>query len=326
MNGTLRALDPQSYRPHAIHTADRVWPQSNCYVDLWIELLHGNGYDPLAACAFALTTDLEGDQWTFFKFPLADLERVYGIGVIELNLWRPLVTHIADQLEQGRVVIPEVDAFYLPDTAGTSYRTEHVKTSIAVQHLDVEGRRLGYFHNAGFYEVTGEDFTNLLRLEGPLAGPEFLPPYVEVAKFATGPAPAGPELTRAATELLHAHLRRAPLGNPFHRFAPRFDADLRWLRNEPLSVFHGYAFATLRQFGAAFETAALFLGWLGDRGESGLDPAVAAFADIAATAKSLQFRTARLVGAGKPFTPGPFLDGLAASWDAGFELLRSRYG
>lgn len=324
MTGVLRALDPGSYRAHALHTTDRVWPQANCYVDLWIELLHGNGYDPMAACAFTLTTDLEGDQWTFFKFPLADLERIYGISVIELNVWRPLVAHLVDQLEQGRAVIPEVDAYYLPDTAGTSYRTEHVKTSIAVQHLDVAERRLGYFHNAGYYEVGGDDFTNLLRLEGHLAGPEFLPPYVEVARFGPRPVPDA-DLSASAVALLRTHLERSPAINPFHRYAARFESDLQWLRHEPLPVFHGYAFATLRQFGAAFETAALFLQWLEVRGEPGLAPAIAAFLDIAATAKSLQFRTARLVGAGKPFATAPFLDGLAASWDTGFSLLRSRY-
>ena len=29
----------------------------------------------MAALPFTLTVDLEGDQWTFFKFPLADLLR-----------------------------------------------------------------------------------------------------------------------------------------------------------------------------------------------------------------------------------------------------------
>ncbi len=326
MTVTLRPIDPASHQPHPLHTADRVWPQSNCYVDLWIELLHGNGYDPLAAGAFTLTTDLEGDQWTFFKYPLADLERLYGIEVFELNVWRPLASHIADQLVQGRSVIPEVDAFYLPDTAGISYHSEHVKTSIAIQHLDLPGQRLGYFHNAGFYEVRDDDFTNLLRLEGPLTSPEYLPPYVEVAKFGARPPVAGPALTGAAVDLLRTHLDRAPATNPFHRYAARFANDLEWLGQEPLPVFHGYAFATLRQFGASFEMAALFLRWLAERGETGLEPAINAFSDIAATAKSLQFRTARLVGAGKAFAPGPFLDGMAASWNTGFELLRSRYG
>ena len=71
--------------------ADRAWPESNCYVDLWIELLHAAGAEPLAALRFTLAVDVEGDQWTFFKFPLADLEALYGVSVFELNVWRPLV-------------------------------------------------------------------------------------------------------------------------------------------------------------------------------------------------------------------------------------------
>ena len=35
--------------PHALHQGERVWQETNCYVDLWIELLHGFGLDPRAA-------------------------------------------------------------------------------------------------------------------------------------------------------------------------------------------------------------------------------------------------------------------------------------
>ena len=115
-------LDPAAYARHPLHCADRAWPESNCYVDLWVELLHTAGAEPLAALPFALAVDVEGDQWTFFKFPLADLEALYGVSVFELNVWRPLVVHVAEQLALGRPSIVEVDAFYLPDTAGTSYR------------------------------------------------------------------------------------------------------------------------------------------------------------------------------------------------------------
>ena len=33
-------LDPATYTRHPLHASDRVWPESNCYVDLWFELLH----------------------------------------------------------------------------------------------------------------------------------------------------------------------------------------------------------------------------------------------------------------------------------------------
>ena len=37
---TLAALDPQNYAPHPLHDAERIWPETNCYIDLWIETLH----------------------------------------------------------------------------------------------------------------------------------------------------------------------------------------------------------------------------------------------------------------------------------------------
>ncbi|MEO8451821.1 MAG: DUF1839 family protein, partial [Gemmatimonadota bacterium] len=183
MTRAIWGLEPAGYQPHATHRDDRVWLESNCYVDLWTELLHSNGLEPIACFPFTLGTDLEGDQWTFFKFPLADLYQLYGIEVFELNIWRPLVVHVEEQVALGRPVIVEMDSYYLPDTSGTSYRTGHVKTSIGIQMIDAPARRLGYYHNAGYHELSAEDFDGAFRLSGHLANPEFLAPYVEVAKL-----------------------------------------------------------------------------------------------------------------------------------------------
>ena len=86
---TLRVwdLDAGAYARHALHRGDRAWPEANCYVDLWVELLHAAGAEPLAALPFTLGIDVQGDQWTFFKFPPADLELLYGVDVFELNIW-----------------------------------------------------------------------------------------------------------------------------------------------------------------------------------------------------------------------------------------------
>jgi hypothetical protein len=35
-----------------------------------------------------------------------------------------------------------------------SYQREHVKTSIAVQAIDLASNRLGYFHNTGYHQLT----------------------------------------------------------------------------------------------------------------------------------------------------------------------------
>jgi hypothetical protein len=318
-------LDPAAYGRHPLHSVDRAWPESNCYVDLWVELLHSAGADPLAALPFALAVDVEGDQWTFFKFPLADLDALYGVKVFELNVWRSLQAHVADQLTQGRPSIVEVDAYYLPDTAGTSYRTQHVKTSIAIQALDLEERRLGYFHNAGYYELAGDDFAGVFRLEGHLTDPEYLTPYVEVAKIRNQPPRTDRALVDGSLALLRAHLAQRPATNPFRRYAARFPGDLAWLGGEPLSFFHNYAFATLRQCGAAFELAGAYLRWLEARGESGLERAAEGCQVIATTAKALQFKTARAVNTRKPLDPAPMLDTMAAAWDETMTTLTARY-
>jgi len=322
----LWPLDPGTYLRHSVHRMDRAWPESNCYVDLWVELLHAAGAEPLAALPFTVGVDIEGDQWTFFKFPLADLSALYGVEVFELNVWRSLVAHIEEQLEQGRPAIVEVDSFHLPDTAGTCYHTEHVKTSIGVQAIDADARRLGYFHNAGYYELEGTDFANVFRLEGHLTGSEYLPPYVEVVKLAVRPALTGRALVAASIELLGAHLAKGPARNPFRRYAARFPSDLEWLAGEPLEQFHRYSFATLRQCGAAFDLAGAYLHWLRANGEHGLDPSTEACDLIARTAKALQFSTARVVNGRRRFDPSPMLETMADAWDEVREGLTERYG
>ena len=66
-------LEPALYQRHRLHTQERSWAETNCYVDIWIELLHAWGFEPIAALPFTVAIDFEGDQWTFFKFPHADL-------------------------------------------------------------------------------------------------------------------------------------------------------------------------------------------------------------------------------------------------------------
>src|SRR6201986_4906087 len=102
-------LDASSYQQHEIHACERQWAETNCYVDVWIELLHAWGFEPLAALPFTIAIDFEGDQWTFFKFPLADLYSLYGLDVQELQIWRPLVNHLEEQVELGRPVLVELD-------------------------------------------------------------------------------------------------------------------------------------------------------------------------------------------------------------------------
>ena len=135
-------LDPAAHRRHPIHAPDRQWAETNCYVDVWVELLHAWGFDPVAVLPVTLAIDFEGDQWTFFKVPHGDVCDLYGLDVQELAIWKPLVEHVVEQVELGRPVLVEMDSYHLPDTAGTAYRTEHVKSTIAVMAIDRDARRM----------------------------------------------------------------------------------------------------------------------------------------------------------------------------------------
>src|SRR6185437_434017 len=115
----LAGLDPASYPRSVLHAESCVWVEKNCYIDVWIEMLHALGLEPRAVLPCVAAIDFEGDQWTFFKPPHAELWDLYGIDVQELNVWRPLIEHALEHLGGGKFISTEADAFWLPDTSGT---------------------------------------------------------------------------------------------------------------------------------------------------------------------------------------------------------------
>jgi hypothetical protein len=319
---SIAPLDPATYRRHRLHGEDRVWAETNCYTDLLIELAHGLGFEPLAMLGFTLAIDFEGDQWTFFKPPAADLHALYGFDLQELAIWRPLAEHVAEQVEAGRPVLVELDSWFLPDPAGTAYRLAHTKTTVGVNEIDVARRRLGYFHNAGYFALEGDDFSELFQLDG-VPHERVLPPYVEYVKWREGfVAPRGRDLAEAALPLLARHLARAPRENPFPRFRERLARDLEWLLAAPIERFHAYSFANLRQYGACFELAESHLRWLGSHGIADLDRSAAALHEIAETAKRLQFQLARAMARRKPLDLAP-IEAMAAQWTLALDGLRA---
>lgn len=321
----IAPLNPANYQRHLIHGENRTWAETNCYSDVIIELLHGLGYEPIAALPFALTIDFEGDQWTFFKFPDADLLDLFGLDIHELAPWRPLVEHIEEQVGAGRPVLVELDSYFLPDTAGTAYKLAHVKSTVAINEIDIEKRHLGYFHNQGYYTLDGQDFSDIFQTEG-LVHERMLPPYIEFVKklphFQTLSKPA---LVEASCELLRSHLRRIPERNPFYVFKEKFALDLDWLMQANIEVFHAYSFVTLRQYGACFELVETYLRWLGQNGIAQLDSPTEAFAQISQTTKALQFQLARSVARKKTLDLSP-LDNMATQWQSGMDVLTQRFG
>jgi len=303
---SLSGKDPADYRQHMLHGEGRAYQETNCYTDIIIELLHACGYEPLAAFGHLVRMDFEGDQWTFFKPPPEDLELLFGVDIHEMQPYRPLPIQIAEQIEQGRTLIVELDSFYLPDTAATSYGAEHVKTSVAADAIDIEDERLRYFHSASLYELEGEDYRGVFRLGRPFSD-DVLPPYTELVRFDAGAALRDAELRAASLELLRGHLARRPAENPFEHFAAALARQLPALLEGGLEQYHAYAFATVRMAGSAFEIAASYADWLfGDQASD----AVAAMGEIVDGCKALSFRLARR----RPFDPRLLISGLADAW------------
>jgi hypothetical protein len=310
---SLLNLDPASYTPAALHHARRVFRETNCYVDVWIELLHASGIDPVSIMAFTCTVDFEGDQWTFFKPRPEDLLHFHGIDVHEMQLYRPTLTHVESQIEAGRTMTIEVDSFYLPDTAGSAYRRQHVKSTIAIEAVDASGERLRYFHGAGYHQLCGDDYRGVFRLHSDLSD-DVLPPYTELIRFDASPRLAGEDLRRAAACALRRELAHRPRRNPWIAFGERLTADLPALLSGTENDYHAYAFATVRQCGAAFECAQSFVEWLTGTQES---MAADALTRIVIGAKALLFKLARR----RAFDPSPAIQQLATDWEIAMEAL-----
>ena len=296
MSISFLPISVAGYLPHELHGPSRVWDQTNCSVDVWVELLHALGLDPVAAAAFAVAADFEGDQWTFFKYPPEDLLALYGVDVHEMNPWRGVLHHVCGQLEDGRLMTVEVDSFFLPDTQGVSYRLGHVKSTIVVNAIDSRRRWMAYFHNAGYHQLSGDDFDGVFRL-GAHADSASLSPYTEIIRLERLRVLDGAELTAASRALLTKHLDLRPRDNPVIRMAERIDGDADWLRSAGPETFHDYAFATVRQCGASSETASSYCQWLAERSpehRSSLEAAAGHWRSVAESAKTAQLKLARL--------------------------------
>jgi len=226
----------------------------------------------------------------------ARLGKIYGIDVHEMNPWRNPLDHVCEQLELGRLMTVEVDSFFLPDTDGVSYRSNHVKSTIVVNSVDRTARELGYFHNSGYHELSGDDFDGAFRL-GRYSDAAALVPYTELVRLEHLRRLTGPELVAHGTELLRKHLALRPTDNPVVRMGKRVTDDLAWLQGEDPQRFHDYAFVTVRQCGASAETAASFCQWLA-AGDADLAPSLTESARhwnaLAETSKSAQLKLARL--------------------------------
>lgn len=321
----IPGLLPTTYQAHTLHSGSTDWPECNCYADVWIEVLHALGCQPLACLSMVFANDFDGDQWTFYKPAHHDLYQLYGIDVQELNVWRGLLENASEQLGRGRLVLTEIDAYFLPDTVATDYRKNHVKTTIAIQEIDLAWHRLRYFHNGGFYELQGDDFDQIFRLHQE-PDPLHLPFYAEFARLDRLQKRPEPELAELARQLLRQHLQKHPEQNPLARFATVFPQQIAGLQQLGMPAYHAYAFANLRQLGSGFYLGAQFLLWLARYDKvhaSRYTAAAAAGLGISEHSKALLLKTARAVRNAKTQDFSSNLNAMTQHWQETMQLLDS---
>ena len=164
VSSACSALDPATYEPHAVHAGGRTYPETNCYTDILVELLHARGDEPLAALGFTCASTSRATSGRSSSRRRATSSAVRHRHPRDAAVPAAARTRSPSSSRAGRTMIVELDAWYLPDTAATSYRTEHVKTSVVAEAIDLDGERLRYFHNAALYELEGDDYRGVFRL------------------------------------------------------------------------------------------------------------------------------------------------------------------
>ena len=122
--------------------------------------------------------------------------------------------------------------------------------------------------------------------------------------------------------LLRKHHARRPAENPIRRFRRRIDEEFGEIQRRGLEHYHAWAFATVRQLGAAFELAAFHLRWLD---EAVYGSAAAHFDRVSLGAQAFVLKGARAVRNKKPLDTTTF-DEMISSWDQGMELLAASLG
>lgn len=309
-------LSPATHQPHPLlHAYNEDFPETNCYADVIIEIVHALGLNPIACLGYTLAADFEGDQWTFGKPSHHDLALLYGIRIEELSLYGDLLEQMVTQVKKGVIPLLEADAFHLPDTAGIDYRTAHVKTTIGITGIDTARETLFYFHNATFSSLENEDFTGVIK---PKASQQlgYLPPYCEIVKLDKITKHNETSLRQIAFDCAAHHLRKRPNAtphNPIQRHATAMNAHQAAIIEGGLTHYHAYTFVALRQLGAAHQLGAHFLRWL-DAHNSDFIAAADAFNQVTTLAKTLVLKLARVANNKK-----------LADFDTAFEQMSTQW-
>ena len=232
--------------------------ETNCYVDVWVELLPRTRPSGPGGARLHRAQDFEGDQFTFFKFPLggpAGPVRPRRPGTRDL---RPLESPYARAAasaagwcwSRSTAIGCPTRRAGLPkracedDDAVDRHRSAQPAPRLLPQHRlsRVAGRGL---RRACFRR---------------LAATGVLFPYAEFVKRDGARARPAAGLAAASVELLREHLGRRARGEPDRAWRRRLPQHLEPLAERATSsYFHLYAFNLPRQLGANFEMLGSYL-------------------------------------------------------------------
>lgn len=314
----VAALSPEGFIQHPLHRDESVWSNTNCYLDVWIELLHGLGHAPEPLFAAAVATTAQATQFEFLKVDHRDLEEVTGIRVGEHDIWLGLQEQVMLQLGLGNPMLIEADAFWLPDTRGVSYGQEHTKTSIVVLHADPDTRELVYLHNEGLHRLDGADFDHVLgagRSQGIVPSP-----YTELISLEGLRGPQDVDAAAQTRRLLRLHAARAPQTNPVADLMEILRSRFAWLGENGMEGYHALCFETTRQLGVVSMLAAAACR---HAEVPELEPAVEAWTAVSEEAKGMQFQLARLARGRGSSALAATMDSAVEHWAQAAEALAS---
>lgn len=301
---------------------DRIWPETNRYTDPWIGVLAALRLEPSACLPYTLAVDFLDDQWTQFRPSHDDLYLLHGIEVQSLNLWRPLVEHLQEQLGAGRLVIVDVPARGLPDGAGGLLHPRCATETIIVNEIDAGRERLGFFHRTDYRVLQGAEYRRLLH---PESAPEAqaLLGHAEVINLHSLVRRPPDTLRHLSHQLLQKYLQRVPTRHPLRRWKRRFTREVTPLLAGGPTHYQHWADAGPHQLGSAFELAALYLVWIagGCSGSAHLVQAADAFRQLSVLARSLLLKGARSVASGQPFHEHDLIERMVRLWSRGMQLL-----
>jgi len=257
--------------PHVLHTGQRIWIAPNPFASLWVEILHGWGFEPFAILGHTITLSFEVDQFGTLVFPAEDLQALYGVTTSRLTVFDSLASHIAAQTLAGHVVLVDLDPFHLPDALDL-YGTRHGATLVAIDRLDPVAETASYYREGRRFELSDTDYRGAFSggSEPASSGgfhPTLLRSLTCVKRNAVTGATLSPEATVSASrQAFLRHLSRLPARNPIEVFRTEFNRRLEMLVASDESYRHAFVYGTLSQLGSHFELFSAYLSWLGERG------------------------------------------------------------